>query len=75
VLLQTLDYAISSQAHRRHQDEIHIVTLPAEQRLDGNMVNNINPDLTSGLDITRAMVQRENEGVSFWASRQRSPTM
>jgi len=38
---------------------------PTTTRLDGEIVENINPDLTTGLDLTRARPQAENEGISF----------
>ena len=38
---------------------------PQEFRLDGRIVQHINPDLTSGVDVTRAATLRENTGVSF----------
>jgi hypothetical protein len=38
---------------------------PAKTRLDGEVVENINPDLTTGLDLTRARPQAENDGISF----------
>jgi hypothetical protein len=38
---------------------------PTTTRLDGEVVENINPDLTTGLDLTRARPQAENEGISF----------
>jgi len=37
----------------------------ATKRLDGEIVENVNPDLTTGLDLTRARLQLENEGISF----------
>jgi len=38
---------------------------PQTLRLDGKEVANINPDLTTGLDVTGAKVQPENDSVSF----------
>ena len=37
----------------------------AERELDGHRVAEINPDLTSGLDLTRARRLRENLGIAF----------
>lgn len=33
--------------------------------LDGQMVNTINPDLTSSAEITKALILKENQGLSF----------
>ncbi len=38
---------------------------PALRHLDGEVVVKINPDLTTGVDVTRAQTLKENEGVSF----------
>lgn len=38
---------------------------PSAAFLDGIAVENINPDLTTGLDVTRAEIQSQNEGASF----------
>lgn len=38
---------------------------PNELRLDGQVVTNINADLTTGLDVTRAVALAENDGTSF----------
>jgi type II restriction/modification system DNA methylase subunit YeeA len=40
-------------------------TDPPGARLNGNAVSQINPDLTSGLDVTRSKPLRENRGISF----------
>jgi len=45
-----------------------------EQRmLDGNPVSSINPDLTSGLDITTAKRLRENENICFMGTTKAGP--
>ncbi len=38
---------------------------PTELHLDGNVVGNINSDLTTGVDLTRARILSENDGASF----------
>ncbi len=45
----------------------------AERELDGHRVAEINPDLTSGLDLTRARRLRENAGVAFLGSQKAGP--
>jgi len=46
---------------------------PAERHLDGKTVQNINPDLTSGPDLTRAMPLSENDDVSFLGIQKSGP--
>jgi type II restriction/modification system DNA methylase subunit YeeA len=38
---------------------------PAQLRLDGKIVPTINPDLTTGVDLTRAVALKENAAISF----------
>ena len=41
--------------------------------LDGERVNNINPDLTGGADLTRAKTLAENDGISFMGDTKVGP--
>ncbi len=45
----------------------------AERELDGHRVAEINADLTSGLDLTRARRLRENLGIAFLGSQKAGP--
>lgn len=48
-------------------------TEPDRPRLDGKVVNHINPDLTTGLNVSSATTLKENQNISFLGVQKSGP--